>query len=172
MNRREFLEKGLKGIIASIPLISSCTEHKNPIKSEPEIYIFKMIWYNANATTRIYLDSPEEKFIREYSGYYPDVGEPIILGQFNSIDKLIFKHESYGKSFSNPTPRWCPMVYSTDPKAYKIEELSDTHWLFTFDDGFFIVGIAEYFKEYDDGSFEVYKMKRFFSEKHKRRIYR
>ena len=35
MNRREFLKKGLEGIIVGIPLISSCG--KNPLNSEPEL---------------------------------------------------------------------------------------------------------------------------------------
>ena len=40
MNRREFLKKGLEGIIvASIPFISRCS--KNPIKSEPETMVEK-----------------------------------------------------------------------------------------------------------------------------------
>ncbi|MFA4873491.1 MAG: CARDB domain-containing protein, partial [Patescibacteria group bacterium] len=108
-------------------------------------YYFKMNWYNAAERTTISLFSPSEKQIAQYYGKYPTVEAPQSLGIFKKGDNLLLSlKSSWWNTFYGP-------VYSSDPLNFKIETIDATHWKFAFE------GPLRYDKNYNDGSFEIYR---------------
>jgi hypothetical protein len=113
--------------------------------SESGYYYFQLCWYYAASYTDIYLDEPYDMYIGQYYGYHPSPGNRISLGYFNTNDEIVIKIETNWHN-TDYGPE-----YSTDTDFFKIDNLSENGWCFTFEDA------ADVDSGYNDGRFIIDK---------------
>ena len=128
----------------TVTVSTSTLQSQSLIIRQSGEYYLKMNWYEAASRVTLSMTQPSVKQIGSFIGTYPPMPAPMDLGYMTAGTEVVFSHTAswHGGNYGPVT--------SKDPTAYQIEDLGNSHWRLTFDDG------IHYDSGYNDGQFEIY----------------